>query len=201
MSIIGLDLAGVENRPTGFCILTNMKVNTCIVFADKEIIQRIDQIKPCLIAIDAPLCLPPGRKSIEERTNVHLRECDRELLKIGIKLFPITLGPMRKLTVRGIALKEILEGKKLKVIEVYPGGAQDVLGIPRKQKGLDKLRVGLEKLGLEGLNSQMSDHELDAVTCAYVGKLLLEGKALKHGAVGQEIILPKDRRSPKKILK
>ncbi len=201
MSIIGLDLAGVENRPTGFCILTNMKVNTCIVFADKEILQRIDQIKPCLIAIDAPLCLPPGRKSIEERTNVHLRECDRELLKIGIKLFPITLGPMRKLTVRGIALKEILEGKKLKVIEVYPGGAQDVLGIPRKQKGLDKLRVGLEKLGLEGLNSQMSDHELDAVTCAYVGKLLLEGKALKHGAVGQEIILPKDRRSPKKILK
>jgi len=201
MSIIGLDLAGVENRPTGFCILTNMKVNTCIVFADKEILQRIDQIKPCLIAIDAPLCLPPGRKSIEERTNVHLRECDRELLKIGIKLFPITLGPMRKLTVRGIALKEILEGKKLNVIEVYPGGAQDVLGIPRKQKGLDKLRVGLEKLGLEGLNSQMSDHELDAVTCAYVGKLLLEGKALKHGAVGQEIILPKDRRSPKKILK
>ncbi len=201
MSIIGLDLAGVENRPTGFCILTNMKVNTCIVFADKEILQRIDQIKPCLIAIDAPLCLPPGRKSIEERTNVHLRECDRELLKIGIKLFPITLGPMRKLTLRGIALKEILEGKKLKVIEVYPGGAQDVLGIPRKQKGLDKLRVGLEKLGLEGLNSQMSDHELDAVTCAYVGKLLLEGKALKHGAVGQEIILPKDRRSPKKILK
>jgi len=200
MSIIGLDLAGVENRPTGFCILTNMKVNTCIVFADKEIIQRIDQIKPCLIAIDAPLCLPPGRKSIEERTNVHLRECDRELLKIGIKLFPITLGPMRKLTVRGIALKEILEGKKLKVIEVYPGGAQDVLGIPRKQNGLDKLRVGMEKLGLEGLNSQMSDHELDAVTCSYVGKLLLEGEAIRHGAVGQEIVLPKDRRRPKKIL-
>jgi len=200
MSIIGLDLAGVENRPTGFCILTNMKVNTCIVFADKEIIQRIDQIKPCLIAIDAPLCLPPGRKSIEERTNVHLRECDRELLKIGIKLFPITLGPMRKLTVRGIALKEILEGKKLKVIEAYPGGAQDVLGIPRKQNGLDKLRVGMEKLGLEGLNSQMSDHELDAVTCSYVGKLLLEGEAIRHGAVGQEIVLPKDRRRPKKIL-
>lgn len=201
MSIIGLDLAGVENRPTGFCVLTNMKVNTCIVFADKEILQRIDWIKPCLIAIDAPLCLPPGRKSIEERTNVHLRECDRELLKIGIKLFPITLGPMRKLTVRGIALKESLEGKKLRVIEAYPGGAQDVLGIPRKQKGLDKLRAGLEKLGIEGLNSQMSDHELDAVTCAYVGKSLLEGKAIKHGAVGQEIVLPKDRRSPKAGLK
>lgn len=196
MSIIGLDLAGVENRPTGFCVLNKMKVNTCIVFTDEQILQSIDLIGPRLVAIDAPLCLPPGRKSIEERTNVHLRECDRELLKIGIKLFPITLGPMRKLTARGIALKKILEGKKLKVIEAYPGGAQDILGIPRKQKGLDKLRAGLEKLGLEGLNNQMSDHELDAVTCAYVGKLLLEDKAIRHGAVGQEIVLPKDRRSP-----
>jgi hypothetical protein len=31
--------------------------------------------------------------------------------------------------------------------------------------------------------------------------LLLEGKAIKHGAVGQEIVLPKDRRNPKAGLK
>jgi predicted nuclease with RNAse H fold len=198
-SIIGLDLAGVENRPTGFCILKNMNVETCILFTDKEILQKITQINPNLIAIDAPLCLPPGRQRIEERTNVHLRDCDKELLKIGIKLFPITLGPMRKLTIRGIALKEILQKKTFKVIEVYPGGAQDVLGIPRKQKGLDNLRVGLEKLGIEGLNNQMSDHELDAVTCAYVGKLLLEGKAVKHGAANEEIVLPMDKRIRKKV--
>ena len=91
-------------------------------------------------------------------------------------------------------MRENLEKKGFRVIEAYPGGAQDVLCIPRKQKGLDKLRVGLERLGISGLNRQMSDHELDAVTCAYVGALLLEGRAVKYGEVNQEIVLPKDER-------
>ena len=51
--------------------------------------------------------------------------------------------------------------------------------------------MGLEKLGIEGLNSQMSDHELDAVTCAYVGKLFLEGKAVIYGLPNDGIVMPK----------
>ena len=191
MSIIGLDLAGVETRPTGFCSLTEMKVETCLVYTDIEIIEKTLRAKPKIVGIDAPLCLPPGRKSIQEKTNIHLRESDRELLKMGIKLFPITLGPMRKLTERGIRLKNMLEAQNLTLIEVYPGGAQDILGIPRKQRGLQKLLEGLKKLGMEGLNSQMSDHELDAVTCAYVGKLFLERKAVTYGAINQGIVMPK----------
>ena len=191
MSIIGLDLAGVETRPTGFCFFNEMEAETCLAYTDDEVIQKTLCANPKVVAIDAPLCLPPGRKSIEERTNVHLRESDRELLKMGIKLFPITLGPMRKLTGRGICLKNIFETQNLTVIEAYPGGAQDVLGIPRKQKGLEKLRAGLEKLGITGINDRMSDHELDAVTCAYVGKLFFEGNAVAYGEPNQAIILPK----------
>jgi predicted nuclease with RNAse H fold len=168
-----------------------MKAETALLYSDKEIIATTMQCCPEIVAIDAPLCLPPGRKTLEERTTEHLRECDRALLKKGIKLFPITLGPMRKLTERGIRLRSILEAEKLKIIEVYPGGAQDVLGIPRKKKGLEKLRTGLERLGIEGLNSQMNDHELDAVSCAFVGKLFLEGKAVSYGVLGQEIVMPK----------
>ena len=194
MSIVGLDLAGVENRPTGFCKLTDMKVETCLVYTDKEILDKTVSSNPKIVAVDIPLCLPPGRKSIEERTNIHLRESDSELLKMGIKLFPITLGPMRKLTERGIRLKNVLEAQKLTVIEAYPGGAQDVLGIPRKQQGLEKLLAGLKKLGIKGLSSQMSDHELDAVTCAYVGKLFLEGKAVTYGAADQGIVMPKGKK-------
>ena len=191
MSIVGLDLAGVESRPTGFCILGDMKAETSLVYTDEEIIAKIRESNPRVVAIDAPLSLPPGRKSIEERTDVHLRESDRELLKRGIKFFPVTLGPMRKLTERGISLKRILEAEQFTVIEAYPGGAQDVLGIPRKQKGLDNLKAGLENLGIEGLNSQMSDHELDAVTCAYVGKLFLEGQAVTYGDPKDGIVMPK----------
>jgi hypothetical protein len=191
MLIVGLDIAGVESRPSGFCILDGFKIETCLSYTDKEIIQKIEELKPRIIAIDAPLSLPPGRKSIEERNDVHFRECDRELLKRGIKFFPITLGPMRKLTERGIKLKKILKNKGFKVIEAYPGGAQDILKIPRKQQGLDELRKGLEKLGIKGLKSTMNDHELDAVTCAYVGKLFLEGKSETLGILEDGIVMPK----------
>jgi len=194
MLIVGLDLAGVESRPTGFCVLVDMKAETSLVYADTEILSKIRQSRPSVVAIDAPLSLPPGRKSIEERTGVHLRECDRELLKRGIKFFPITLGPMRKLTQRGINLKSILEAEGFSTIEAYPGGAQDVLGIPRKQRGLEKLKAGLENLGVKGLKNPISDHELDAVTCAYVGKLFADGKAVTYGATNDGIVMPKNEK-------
>jgi predicted nuclease with RNAse H fold len=195
MSIIGLDLAGVEARPTGVCFLAGMKAETCLLFSNEKILKKIDEIKPQVIAIDAPLSLPPGRKTIEDRSGVHLRESDKELLKRRIKFFPITLGPMRKLTERGIYLKRALEKGNFTTIEVYPGGAQDVLGISRKQKGLDKLKAGLEKLGIEGLKDGLSDHELDAVTCAFVGKLFLEGKSTTYGEQEQGIVMPKTEES------
>jgi hypothetical protein len=192
--IVGIDLAGVEKRPTGFCILDckTMKAKTCLLYDDKEILKKIEKTKPSVIAIDAPLTLPKGRKSLEKRSNIHLRKCDKDLLKLGIKFFPITLGPMRELTKRGIRLKKALEKKGYEVIEVYPGGAQDALGIPRKQKGLKKLKEGLEKIGIKGLDEKMSDHELDAVTCALVGKFYVEGKYVALGDEEEgQIIMPK----------
>lgn len=200
MSIIGLDLAGVETRPTGYCKLTNMKAETSLLYSDKEVLSKIKEVRPDVIAVDAPLSLPPGRKTLEERTSIHLRECDRELLRRHIKFFPITLGPMRKLTTRGMFLKKVLEEENFCVIETYPGGAQDVLGIPRKQKGLEKLKIGLENLGIQGLNGQLSDHELDAVTCAYVGMLFLEGAAITYGDSCDGIVMPKDRLNPDKSI-
>lgn len=190
MSIVGLDLAGVETRPTGFCLLRQMTAQTFLVYTDTEILNVIQRCRPDVVAIDAPLSLPRGRKSIEEKTPTHLRECDKELLKRRIRFFPVTLGPMRKLTTRGIALRETLQAQRFKVIEVYPGGAQDILHIPRKQQGLAPLKDGLEKLGIKGLTEDLSDHELDAVTCAYVGRLYLDGKACTYGTTEQAIIMP-----------
>ena len=192
MRVVGLDLAGAVTRPTGFCVLNGLEAETCLLYSDDDILSRVQTAEPEVIAIDAPLSLPPGRETIEQKTNVHLRECDRELLRRRIRFFPITLGTMRQLTVRGINLKKILESRGFRVIEVYPGGAQDVLGIPRKQRGLDKLTAGLEKLGIKGLKGGLSDHELDAVTCAYVGKLFLEGKSVTYGAPEQGIVMPPD---------
>ena len=181
LTVLGIDLAGVPTRPTGICILKGMSAETTLVYTDEEIVQIAKTHEPAVITIDAPLTLPPGRKTIEDRSGEHLRPCDRELLRRKIKFFPITLGPMRTLTKRGMALKEILQPLGCPVFEVYPGGAQDILGIPRKQKGLAEMKKGHQRLGIRGLKSKLADHELDAVTAAYVGKLFLEGKAEPYG--------------------
>ena len=187
---LGIDLAGVPTRPTGICILKGMQTQTSLAYTDEEILHIAEIHKPAVITIDAPLTLPPGRKTIEDRNGEHLRPCDRELLRRKIKFFPITLGPMRTLTKRGMLLKERLGPLGCPVLEVYPGGAQDVLGIPRKQRGLDKMIEGHERLTISGLNEKMSDHELDAVTAAYVGKLYFERKAEVYGDSDEGIVMP-----------
>jgi predicted nuclease with RNAse H fold len=187
--VVGIDLAGSAKRNTGICTLKKDNITFCtVVHTDHEIINYIEKENPTLIAIDAPLNLPPGRKSMEDRNSEHFRPCDRELLRRGIRFFPITLGPMRLLTERGIRLKRFLTRRGYAVIEVYPGAAQDIWHTGRKQDGLSKLRKGLQKLGVKGLNSKLNGDELDAVTAALVGQLFLRGKAevlgnFKRGAI------------------
>ncbi len=90
---------------------------------------------------------------------------------------------MRKLTARGIKMKKVLESKGLKVIESYPGSIQDMLGMPRKQEGLERLREALISYGVTGDvgKNGITHDELDAITSALVGKMFLEGKYLAIG--------------------
>jgi predicted nuclease with RNAse H fold len=135
MKAVGIDLAGVRSRPTGLCLMDgNLHASTCVLHTDDEIIRKTLENSPDVVAIDAPLALPRGRKSLTKRSNVHLRECDRELLRMRIKFFPLTLGSMRQLTERGIQIRADLEESGLNVIETYPGGAQDILHIPRRKR-------------------------------------------------------------------
>jgi len=203
MKAVGIDLAGVEPRPTGFCVLDEkLNAATCLLHSDRQIIGGIKQNSPDVVSIDAPLALPIDRPSLSARyrNRSHLRECDKALLKMGIRFFPVTLGPMRKLTRRGIKLRKILENKGFRVIESYPGAAQDILGMPRKQKGLDKLRQALIRYGIKGdfEKKTVSHHELDAITSALVGLLYLEGNYVAIGDPEEALmILPKTKAEKK----
>jgi len=177
----GVDLAGVPRRPTGLCILKGLKAKTSLLYSDEEILNYIKKEKPDLVAIDAPLTLPPGRKSIDERTGSHFRPCDEELRRRKIPFFPITLGSMRGLTERGIRLRSLLEADGFRVVEIYPGGAQDIWRIPRVKHNLSGLREGLVRLGISGLKKESTGHELDAASGALVGRLFLQGKAEVYG--------------------
>jgi predicted nuclease with RNAse H fold len=103
---------------------------------------------------------------------------------------------MRSLTTRGIALRKRLVRQGYRVIEMYPGAAQDIWRIPRKQNSLTRLRKGLERLGLHGLNAKMNGDELDAVTGALVGRMFLQGKAEVLGNFKQgAIVVPMEKKN------
>ena len=179
--VVGLDLAGSPKRPTGFCLLRGLTAETADLLGDDAILHAVLGAEAAVVAIDAPLSLPPGRSSIHERNDSHYRTCDLELRRRKIPFFPITLGPMRGLTERGMRIRSELEAKGIRVIEIYPGGAQDVWGIPRARRNQAGLRRGLMRLGLKGLKKEASDHELDAASGALVARLFLQGRAEVYG--------------------
>ncbi len=130
--LMGIDLAGSEKRPTGWAVLAHGKVHSGILLTNNEILSMIHQFGIKQVIIDAPLSLPRGRKNIDERDEHHFRECDLLLRQEGIRFFPITLGPMRMLTKRGMALKGVLVEAGIAVFEGFPGASYDRLGVPRK---------------------------------------------------------------------
>ncbi len=182
MTVMGIDLSASEKRASGVCILRNMKVKTFLAKSDEDLLNFALQFQPKLVAIDAPLSLPKEGS---------LRSCDRELIRLGIKVLPVNFGAMRKLTERGIRLKMSFESKGFSVVEVFPGGAQDLLGLPRKQKGLAKLVEGLKKIGLKGLKPDATHDEVDAATASFVGWMWLNGfSELVSDGQGGGIVMP-----------
>lgn len=183
-TIVGVDLAGSPRRETGICILHGLNASTRLAYGDGEILHAIHQAAPSLVTIDAPLTLPQGRSSIHDRSGEHFRPCDLELRRRKIKFFPMTLGPMRMLTERGLALRASLERLGYRVVECYPGAAQDIWRIPRQHQDLRGLLTGLTTLGVRGLRPGMTGDELDAVTAAAVGRWLVMGRGEWLGGEG-----------------
>jgi uncharacterized protein len=196
--VVGLDLAGSPGRDTGYCVYRRpQKLTASILGDDRSIEAAVNEVGPELVVIDAPLSLPRGRATIEDRSGPHFRECDRELRRLGIRFFPLTLGPMRMLTVRGMRLRSRFESQGLRVLEGYPGGAQDLLGIARKQAGAPALQAQLHRLGLGGdlIERSLTHDELDAVTLAWVGSEYLNGRGMLIGDPEEgQMLLPRPRR-------
>jgi predicted nuclease with RNAse H fold len=179
--VVGIDLAGSPKRPTGLCMLHDLTAETCVALSDDDILDFVREVRPALVPIDAPLSLPNGRLTIHDRSGEHLRKCDRALLLRGIRFFPVTLGPMRMLTERGLALKRKLAQLGYKAVECFPGAAQDLWGIPRQHRDRLGLLSGLRKLGVRGLKKTATSDELNAATAALAGQWFLLGQGLMLG--------------------
>ena len=204
LGAVGIGLAGSPARSTGFCYLRSARrLRAEVLHDDEEILAATESARPALVVIDAPLSLPRGRASIEDRSGPHLRACDRELLRLGIRFFPLTLGPMRMLTVRGMRLERALSRRGYRVLEGYPGGSQDLLGLPRKQVGVPLLQRALLRAGISGVLAKrpLTHDELDAVTIAWVGRRFLDGDGVLVGDPEEGLMLLPTRERPERLVR
>ena len=182
-TVVGIDLTGSEERPSGWCLLRGNRAETSRVSSDDEMFARAIAARPAVIYTDSPLSIPLGRTRIEDDDPVReqfgiMRRCERELKRRGINVYPCLLPSMQGLTRRGMRLAARFRSAGIPVIESYPGAAQDIMGIPRKGAGEEFLKEGLAGFGISGafIGDPVSHDELDAITSAIVGSFFLAGK-------------------------
>jgi histidinol phosphatase-like PHP family hydrolase/predicted nuclease with RNAse H fold/dephospho-CoA kinase len=193
---VGLDLTAGRGKPTGVALLDGNRVETASLLTDDEILAYIEKHRPSFVSIDSPLGLPGGGTEPSPSAGI-VRVAERDLSSIGIPAYPALIDSMRELTLRGIGLRRRIESlpNAPTVLESYPGAAQDILCIPRKQKSLDSLRSGLAELGLTGRGLKTRSHdEMDAITSAVVGRYFEAGEFEPMGITPEaQLIVPKIR--------
>lgn len=123
MKIIGIDLAGKDKNPTGFCVMTDAKTDVRLLKTNEEIIRAVEEVEPDVVAIDAPFSFPKEG---------HYRDSDEKLQQEGFKpLSPVFPG-MRPLVERAIKIVPELR-KNYRVIEVFTGASEKILGLEEKK--------------------------------------------------------------------
>jgi len=147
MKVVGIDLAGKPENPTGFCLIAKSGTQTKLLFTDLEILREIEEIKPDCVAIDAPFWMPKVGA---------WRPCDEKLLKKGFRPLSPLLPTMRMLTLRASHLVKVLMERKYRVIEVFCEATEKFYNLSKEPR--------------------KNEHEYDALLCALTAKAYLEGK-------------------------
>lgn len=191
MKIIGIDLAGKIDNPTGICVLdvddiNNYGINLSTLYLDEEVLEKIDSVHPSIIVFDAPLSLPKGRCCLEKDCKCavggHFRQSEREIRRYG-SVLPLTFTGMKMLTMRGVGLANALSGKYI-LKETHPRTVQKMLGFKNIKNNLEKYF---------NLHHNPSEHELDATLAALCGFFYLNNCYSELGDIDEgTIILPKD---------
>ncbi len=134
--------------------------------------------------IDAPLSLP---------VEGAFRDCERLLLKMGIRLFPSGAPFFRKIALKGMEIARELRARGIEVYEVYPYATRVILNLAPKAK--KRRRDGLKRI-IEALSEyveieEASHDEVDAIIAALTVKMFAEGEGvILKGSDGQ-IIVPR----------
>ena len=175
---VGLDLAGLETNETGFAYIEGRYALVRTVHKDNEILELVEYYRPDVVAVDAPLTMP---------IRGYERTIERKLRKMGFRVLPPLLGGMKRLTERGVRLKELLESRGFETIEVHPRTSRILLGFDEGQASL----LGfLKSYGIHCERENLSVHEADSLIAAFVGVLYITGLTRNVGGDDGYIVIP-----------
>jgi uncharacterized protein YprB with RNaseH-like and TPR domain/predicted nuclease with RNAse H fold len=190
--IVGIDLTGSERRATGWALLDRCSASTMALRTDGELIRETVAAKPDIVSIDSPLSMPEGVTDCDSIGSSPIyRKCELALKRMGISVFWCLLPTMKGLTQRGMSLAAEFRRRGLRVIESYPGAAQDLLGIPRKGSSLEELKKGMGRIGISGLylTDRVTHDEVDAITSALVGLFYLADDYIALGTPAEDYLI------------
>jgi predicted nuclease with RNAse H fold len=166
--ILGIDLGNKASGNTALCFLNQNELQYIQPKKKQDelsiILETIEKHSIHLICIDAPLTLPAVYFQTPEFNDYMYRECD----KLCKAMSPMFIGAF---TARAIQLKNMLEHKKLQVIEVYPKKLIEILKLTAyypKKKEKNVSNELIQKLKDEvpyNFAKPESLHQLDALLC------------------------------------
>ncbi len=169
MIFAGIDLAAKERNITGIAIIDKEKIEAYSVHRDDEIIKKIEEYEPSIVAIDASMSLK------DRNVDIYLRKYGALSLKIPA---------MQELAKRGMRIKRILE-KKYKVIEVFPTATAKILGFYDVKKK-NMLSYFGKKFNIAKVRNE---HEVDAIIAAYTALLYSKGECVEM----EGVVFPREK--------
>lgn len=198
---VGIDLAGVPHRETGIAILRDGALTSLTPAGEDEAIMAVvaEAGMGAIVAINAPLTLPRGRCCLDDDCGcrhdpgTRSRAIERELLRMKVPVLATAL--LKVLARRSYRLAATLRAAGHAPLEVYPFATLKLLGLPtagkRTQLGRRRIHHALQPL-VPGLDHpDASEHQLDAVVCAFTAQLWRQNLTQTVGAADEgQMIIP-----------
>jgi predicted nuclease with RNAse H fold len=192
----------VERRETGVALLRDGRLELLTsAGGDDEILAHAARAGAgAVVAINAPLTLPRGRCCLDDDCRCRYdpgtrsRLVERELGRLKVATLATAL--IKVLARRGIRLAATLRVAGWEPIEVYPYATLRLLGLPTAGKrtplGRRRIHAALQALtpGLD--HPDASEHQLDAVVCAYTAWLWRQGRTRTVGAADEGLMVIPD---------
>ena len=189
---IGIDFGAKLAGTTVLCRLEDGRLHTeaCPkkVDADQWLVQRIMDLRPNVVYIDAPLSLPAVYSNPQAHGDYFYRKADR----LTNAMSPMFLGG---LTARAMQLRRTCQEFAIPMREVYPGFLVKTMDLTENYNKKDRTKIHDFLQDLAELCPSMlahtpeSWHEVDAVLAWWSGFRHISGLALQLGDEAEGAII------------